>query len=349
LEIEVLLELVACEIEKKVPIPKEFIISKGNYNGFEELVPTILNQLKSTYEFKYNVNYGHHFPDIDIKINGNTYGIELKSRKNGSWKSNGNSVMESITSQHYEEIYLLFGSYHDSLKQTKVKYDKYWKVTSSINVTHSPRFQINMNTTESVFESSNDYNKLRDYSEKEKVIFLQNYLKEKTNGVKWYVPQEDTTIRPININTLNKEQKNSLITETMILFPQDFFNTIDDNTTIRSKYNRASEHLIVNHFCYSNSFRDLFSAGGKWTYNHTKFPQIFRLLHDNKEYFIENLNNANEDFRNTCYESWGEFYRNKLSSNFKESYFEVIDYLGVCNFAPLVESLPNRQLSSLIK
>ncbi|WP_054745673.1 hypothetical protein [Amylolactobacillus amylophilus] len=252
------LNLFKSKIEDLNPINKKYLISRGNQNGFEDLVPeiaeTIKTEISDTTIFDYKVHLGHHFPDMDLIVNGDCFGLELKSRSNGSWDTNGNSVFESITDEDYQDIFLLFGSKEPGKDHLLVRFDYYWKVTSAINVTHSPRFKINMDTNESVFKDAQEYYQLRDKTEMEKVAFLQNYLKEHTTGTKWFVPQDSSSesIKPTSLNLLPQNIQNQVKAEVLVLFPQDLI------TSKKANYARAHEFIITNHFYYSSSFRDFF-------------------------------------------------------------------------------------------
>lgn len=345
-----ILALLKNKIETMIPIEKKYTISQGNNNGFEVLVPEVLEDIKyeTDYSFDYHVHLGHHFPDIDILINDKKYGLELKSRKNGIWQTNGNSIFESITGSDYEEMYILFGSYQEMSQQIQVRYDKYWKVLSDIKVTHSPRFSINMDTTNSVFESSAEYEILRSASEPEKVKFVQNHLKSSTKGFKWYVTQ-DNEVQPINLSSLNKEDINRIIMETMVLYPQDIFKSVGGGQRIKSDYTRASQYIISTYYYFSPSFRDFFSAGGQWFYNGIKLPQVFRILHENRELLIEILEKANQEFIDLCNDSWNEIGIDISSTDYKNSYIEVLNFLGRNNFKDIVNQLPMQRLSTLIE
>lgn len=119
------LSLFKSKIESQNPIEKIYLESKGNQNGFEKLVPEIAEEIKKEINnekiFDYIVHLGHHFPDLDLLINEQRFGLELKSRNNGTWDTLGNSIFESITSTNY----LLFGSKEPEADHILVKYEEY--------------------------------------------------------------------------------------------------------------------------------------------------------------------------------------------------------------------------------
>ncbi len=342
MEIKEVLELIKKKIEAINPVPSKYLVSRGNNNGFEELVPEIAKEVSQEIsdDLGVIVHYGHHFPDMDLILNGRRYGIELKSRNNGSWDTNGNSVFESISDEEYEEIFVLFGSHIKGAAQIKVRYRPYWEVTSAITVTHSPRFKINMNTDNSVFKSEEEYSALRKMSEEEKVLFLQQYLKANTAGVKWFVPQQ-SGIKPTSINLLEKDIQRKRIAEVLVIFPQDLI-------AQKSDYNRSAEYLITTYYYYSSSFRDFFSAGGKWKIGEVEFPQIFKRVFDNRLIIREILEDANDSFKNLAYQSWGEIPISLKKDSFLEDYKRVLDYLGNKSFLNILQQSNIKNISALI-
>ena len=342
------LNLFKSKIEALNPIDKKYLISRGNQNGFEDLVPEIAEAIKIEIAnpniFDYKVHLGHHFPDMDLIVNGECFGLELKSRNNGSWDTNGNSVFESITDEDYQDILLLFGSKEPRKDHLLVRFDYYWKVTSAINVTHSPRFKINMDTTESVFKDAQEYHQLRDKTETEKVSFLQNYLKEHTTGTKWFVPQDSSSesIKPTSLNLLPQNIQNQVKAEVLVLFPQDLI------TSKKANYARAHEFIITNHFYFSSSFRDFFSAGGKWERNNVEFPQSVGTFHSLSSEIRYILNNSNSEFQKLAYESWNTLELPLNRTSFYDDYCKVVDLIGRVNFYPELQDSKIQKLFNLL-
>ncbi|MCO0817273.1 hypothetical protein [Lactococcus lactis] len=324
-------------LEKIVDLDKnKYLKSTSSYNGFEKLIIDSKDDFLLTGDFQYNViiepNFGHHFPDLDIFIDGVKYGVELKSRKDGSWVNNGGSVFESQTSQGYKEIYIFFGTYNEKQGDTsyKIKYRPHWEVAENVSVTHSPRYFYNMNATTSLFTSSEQYLSLRD-SREDIEKFVQQVLRSSANGPKWYLSSdEDNQVNPILITTLNDDIQIKVYSEIAVLYPQDLFS----NT--RTKFNRAAAFMMNSYFYYSSSLRDSFSAGGKWTpefypeiYQNTKvFPHIIKNLKrwSNE---IENVCRIqSDDFKEKAYESWKSLDITFEKIDFLADYKKVIDHLG---------------------
>lgn len=301
-EISKLLNSLKENIQDRKGLEKKFTDSKGESNGFERLVLEELEKLQCSsiinhsFSFQYEAKFKKHFPDIDIFINNIKYGIEVKSRqkdKNSSiWTTNGNSVIESITSQGYKEIYIFFGVCDNLTKSYEVRFDYYWKVISDIKVTHSPRFSINMNisTEDQVFKSHDEYQKLRECTESDKVDFIRTYLQHNTVGNKWYTSnglQEDIRVSPLPLKLLDKNKRDLIISEVMIIYAHSLI------SSSKANYDEIAEYLIEEYFVFSSSLRDIFSAGGKHIIKEQEFPKIIKKYQENlyKIEYILKLNN----------------------------------------------------------
>ena len=160
---------------------KKYFKSNGNSNGFEKLFDeNIIDYLKVKYQHEnisFNLITGQHFPDMDIIIDRNKYGVELKSSQQGEWSIPGNSTLESQTDDDYNMIYLIFGSRTTDDYKYEILYDEYWRVASQIKVTHSPRFIIDMKAQQTVFKDNDDYEEFRCKDKRNKSKFLRAPLK----------------------------------------------------------------------------------------------------------------------------------------------------------------------------
>lgn len=291
--------------------------SKGNDNGFEKLIEFIIPDIEKQFSgVTINLISGHHFPDVDIVINGIKFGLELKSSQRGLWAIPGNSIFESISEDNYSDTYLMFASRKKDpstkqfVFQYEIKYKKYWEVTSSISVTHSPRFIINMDSQDSVFNSLLEYDEFRKMSNESKATFAQRILREKADGVKWYTSSEVESIKVTNFSDLSNDRKKELITELLVLFPTDVLRK-------RNDYTRCTNYLIDKYYIYSKSLRDVFSAGGKINKNGVEIPQTLQnfLNHINS---IQNiLEHANDEFKKVAYECWGILPKEDFLSDYQ--------------------------------
>jgi hypothetical protein len=104
---------------------------------------------KTVLEGKIELISGFKFPDIIINT---IYGLEVKSTIKESWKSTGNSILESNRVPNISKIMIIFGKLS---KPISFKCDLYENCLSDIRITHSPRYQIDMNTQKTIFEKLN--------------------------------------------------------------------------------------------------------------------------------------------------------------------------------------------------
>lgn len=319
-KVEAVLYFIQSYIESKI-WDEKFFKSKGNDNGFENLMDFIIPKIKSQFpEIGIELITGHHFPDMNILIDNQKFGVELKSSQKGTWTIPGNSIFESISENDYKEIYILFGSRKKDtatkkfVPQYNVKYRKYWQATSSIAVTHSPRFVINMDAKEGVFSNLEEYEHFRKMPDEEKASFAQKILREKAGGVKWYVAPEVDSIKVTNYSDLSNDRKYELLTELFVLFPTDVLRKKND-------YTRCMNYLIDKYYIYSKSLRDVFSAGGKIEKNGVLIPQTLQTFIEHKQGIISALENSNEEFKQVAYSCWGILPK----TDFISDYHLVVD------------------------
>jgi len=344
--IETLLKKLKADIEN-YPVTEKHLKSSSNANGFEDLVADIIKNINLP-NIKFHIHYGKHFPDIDVLINNKKYGIELKSRLNGGWTNNGGSIFESVTSQDYENIYLLFGSINKSKDNYfKVRYCPYWQSLTDIKVTHKPRYYIDLTNKNSIFDSQESYEKLRNASENEKNIYVQEILRTRSNKPQWYLTEPDE-IYPTAFNDLPEEKKKNIIAEFFILFPHDLINT-NRHEKNKSNYKRISKVLVSKHFYYDSSIRDLFSAGGVFKINGIDFPQIIKKMIEYREILEKILESADADFQFAAYNFWYEIgFKADKNINFYNNYLKLLDHLGENNFKNTLYNSNTESLSTLI-
>ncbi|MCY8268728.1 hypothetical protein MOC48_20570, partial [Bacillus haynesii] len=227
---------VFAEMKKFSVITNEFNVSKVEHNG------------------------SHSFPDLKVTFSNNTiYGVEIKFSASGNWKSKGNSVFESLSNKElddraYKDIYVFFGrkpKAREDIQNLEVRFAPYGSSIDKIEVTHSPRFSINMNQKESnlmnLFGLDNTYADFRIKKNEEKNKLLRTYFQQvtkKSSFDKWYMPDstgEEPTVEPLLFSSLKEAQRQQIIAESFILFPFDL---------IRKKayYMNVVPYMISKHF-----------------------------------------------------------------------------------------------------
>lgn len=233
------------------------------------------------------------FPDI---VDDEFFGVEVKSTTSDKWQSFGNSVMESTRVPTADRIYVLFGKLGG---EPDVIVKKYEECLSEIKVTHSPRYQIDMrlNPGETILEKmGTSYDELR--TQTEPIKSIREYYKKllKPGQSLWWMGDtlDESTAPPIikNYSELSREEKNQIMAEAMIMFPEIFSGT-------QKKYQRLAAYLAASHSVVSPNLRDEFSAGGVYKINRDGteliFPHVVGEMIDLKEKIKEFLSTQNEE------------------------------------------------------
>lgn len=339
------------ELKKKIEADSKYLeCSSGD--DFEKCVQECLDLLRKDKIFPavFEHNGAHAFPDLTIFCgNGKRYGLEIKFSQSGNWHSNGNSVFESISNKSklvdsYEEIYLIFGRKpkdRESIGHLEVKYNKYSEVISRIEVTHSPRYAIDMN-----FESDGKflgtdrkYEEFRLLSTEEKNQILRDYFTAHREGEnKWYIPisssisseDGDVSVGVTLFSSLAITQKNKLISEAFILYLSHLFKSPTADYSLVAKY-YAEEYFVAD-----SSLRDKFSASGKFEIfnDGNRYPRIYQTFIAHIEDIKDTLRNPTAEFVEKCYETW------KNEQDFVGIQFNELDPIEVsfnkiiANYAP---------------
>lgn len=333
-------------------LASKYLESKGNSNGFEklmqeEIIGEFNSKAPSLFHEKVELipRFKHHFPDIDLKINDELYGIELKSRNNGSWTTLGGSVIESISDDDYKEIYLLFATFNKKKGETayRVRYMPYWQAADAIKVTHSPRFEIDLDTDNHVFSSNEDYRNLRQMNEKDTIRFIQEALKKSTKKLTWYASLNEE-VPPTRYSTLDKATKDSIKAESLVLFPNDLLHALP-NGMARANYSNLQEYLMTQH--YVSTTRDIFSAGGKVSIHNVNFPKIVDKYREYKDNILSLLNTDDPEFAQLAYEKW-QWPASVAKTNLKHDFKMVLDKCGDKYLSQLLSQASVKKLSDLI-
>lgn len=222
------------------------------------------------------------FPDIGYE----NFGLEVKTTKADSWTCLGNSIMEGTRREEVDQIYLIF------LKRggtPEVRFKRYDDCISDIKITHSPRYEINMDVEadETVFSiMGTDYNHFRD--DPEKIKNLRDFYKRK--GVKsWWLDEGSgesvTEMELYAFGGLPQERKHEIMIELFCYFPE----------ILGSDYDAAATYLVSKGI-YNKSFRDEVSASGQIDLRIDDTPhrasRVFKFIFENlgeiKDYLEEN-------------------------------------------------------------
>lgn len=212
---------------------------------------------------------GKSFPDIIID---RTYGVEVKTTATGTATLCGNSIYETYNKYDImpSNINLISGDLFNKTAITK----NYFDSIVSINVTHSPRFMLNISNDipeESVFDSigieANDF-VLAD-KQKKTEIFQKYARKNHPSGSCWYISQSPMITM---ISSLSKDEYALLVAEGIILFPA----MISSNS--RTKYEGFTMWMASEKGIVSSNVRDIFSAGGRVEIDGISYPGIMKII-----------------------------------------------------------------------
>lgn len=235
----------------------------------------------SPFHDKIELISGHKFPDIVID---NVYGVEVKTSKS-DWKSLGNSVLETTRVDSVKDIYLYFAKLSNPIE---FKYRPYQECLYDVAVTHSPRYLIDMNLEigKTIFDKIKlPYNNLIQLDNPVKP-FVEYYKSLAKSGEEtwWMGSNEETIVSPLLsfLNDLNRNERNIILAETFILFPEVF----------QSKFHRVATYLVIKYGLTSWNLRDFYSSGGKKTirfnnYIFNNLPAIYKTFFDLKDYYLK--------------------------------------------------------------
>ncbi|CAM2762715.1 hypothetical protein [Legionella worsleiensis] len=253
------------------------------------------------------------FPDIISKIEQNKWiGIEVKTSQK-DWKCFGNSIFENTRIKEVENIFIFFLKSKPNLS---CRWDYYAHCIESINITHSPRYQINMNLLEegkeNIFTLFNvTYDEFRALSVEDRMDYVRKLKKKEVgaNMALWWLPSnendeaDDSKLAIKLLSELPKSKKNNIISRAIICFPELFLKKSPH------KYHRVAKWLAAEFGVVSHSLRDEFSAGGQIKVQIAKnqflIPRIYELLITLRDEILFLFKTMNTDLLS---EYWPDLY-----------------------------------------
>ena len=219
---------------------------------------------------------GRRFPDIVFK--DSPFGVEIKTAQKG-WSCLGNSVAASTLVDGVSEVYLLFGS---GLSPIKARFARYEDAVKSVEVTHSPRYVLDMDVEPGegyLNEIGKNLSEMLSLEDPISCVVEEARKKLKPGEHLWWVSERIGS--PITIrlwNSLKSSEKHDLIAKAFALFPDSILRYPEAN------YSDYIVWLSQRHSILNPSVRDSFTAGGR--VSQLEFgpryledaPQIFRTL-----------------------------------------------------------------------
>jgi len=318
--------------------PSDFVVDGL---GFERIALDALTQAaKGTMlDGKIELISGHRFPDVLARLNNGCYGIEVKSTSQDHWTTTGNSVLESTRIENVKRVYILFGKLCHPIA---FKIRPYEDCLSEVTVTHSPRYQIDMDLPkgETIFDKiGKSYDQVRE-AENPAMPFVEYYRKNLRPGESlwWTGVPNDLDAAPMRMslwNNLSPGEKEKYRIKALVYFPELWSNAQD-------KYSNFLLWLVRRYGIVCGNIRDSFSAGGQVGYEVAGKPitglrHIVKSLIDRRGEFLETLREMSVVEMETY---WGECscgYDDRLSLWLKV----VGDNLSDDEFSVLRRALSN--------
>ncbi len=271
-EFETLLDQVARQLSAEAKA-KPFRESKE----FENRAREILKELGKEHAKDLDLQPpSQSFPDVVLS----NFGIEVKFTTNDTWRSVANSVFEGTRNPSVKEIYLLFGKMGGD---PDVQWGKYGDCVMHVRTSHVPRFEVEINTSKSLFnQMGTTYDAFCRLSEEEKMRHIRKYAKGRLKKGErlWWLDDSEEPGHTLPIEArvyrlLPQEEKRKLRAEAALLCPQ-----IVKSSRTRDKYDDVAIYLNYRGvLCIQ--IRDLFSAGSALGKNNARGGNyVLRALQD---------------------------------------------------------------------
>jgi hypothetical protein len=254
---------------------------------------------------------GQKFPDIliDKFVDGQGYfGVEVKSTKQPHWTTTGNSIFEGTRVDKMDRVFIIFGRMTSPIQFLIRPYEDCLK---DIVVTHSPRYLIDMELQkgETIFDKLEiNYDSFRTLENPAEPIVNYYSNKLKPGETVWWINGTDlgeqNARSPIIrlFNTLSRREQDILRAKMFVYFPEVFL--VNNNT----KYHRAALWMIKYNNIVHPSFRDIFSAGGKYQFRVSGkqyiVPKVIEKLITVEDLVAKELNKIDCEL---ALEMWGDY------------------------------------------
>ena len=160
---------------------------------FEDRVREILKDLLDDENFKIKSNIpAQAFPDIPI----GEYGVEVKFTANDTWRSIGNSILETQRVESVKFIYIIYGKMGGI---PEVKWSDYESSIIHVRTSHVPRFEVEIfpdknSAKESLFKQFGiSYDEFRKLDMSEKMKYIRAYARKIYPDEKlWWIEENNS-------------------------------------------------------------------------------------------------------------------------------------------------------------
>lgn len=197
------------------------------------------------------------FPDIVL----GKFGVEVKFTANDTWRSIANSVFEGTRGANVDQIYVVFGKMGGT---PEVRWGKYEERVMHVRTSHVPRFELEMESRESLFDKMGvPYSVFSKLPIEGRMEHIRKYARgrlKKGDRLWWLedIPEQSHSL-PLGVRlymSLEQDEKRRLRAEAALLCPQ-----IVGSSRTKNKYNDAAMYLLTYRGVLCPQARDLFSAG----------------------------------------------------------------------------------------
>lgn len=303
---------------------------------------------------KIELKSGHFFPDI---VAGTHYGIEVKTTKDDKWTSLGNSVFEGVSDINIRDIYVMFGNLghrKDGILVPEFRFRPYQECLCNISVTHSPRYQIDMNLRkgEGILAKMNtDYLEFKDMDERSKMRLIKNYFKQKAKAegkeeMPWWMDGSTEATLSFFVDA-SEERKEELKCRSYAIF----FCMYSNNNLLR--YKKIALWLCAHYSLLCHSMRDMYTAGGRHKTVHNgqevSYPHIVGELLQRLPKIKALLDNPDDELLEDIADNWEfDYSREDLFGSWMsriELCFSENDELKSVPIRQLIEQVLNPNLS----
>jgi hypothetical protein len=255
-------------------------------------------------ESKIILHSGRKFPDIVFE--NTKFGVEIKTAQKG-WACLGNSVAASTLVDGVSEVYLLFGSGEANFE---ARYSRYEDSVKSVEVTHSPRYILDMDVPDGrsyLRRIGKDLAEMLAMEDPISCVVEEARRNLKPGEHLWWV--SDRAVSPLTIrlwNSIKPDERHVLVASAFAFFPASILGGE------QADYSDFIVWLSQKHSILHPSVRDSFTAGGRVA--QLEFgsgcledaPKVFKTLHRHIASISEVIRSG------VTIEDWAEFYHCRM-------------------------------------
>jgi hypothetical protein len=206
-------------------------------------------------ENKIILHSGRKFPDIVFE--NSKFGVEIKTAQKG-WSCLGNSVAASTLVDGIDQVYLIFCS---GVNNFQVRYGRYEDAVSSVEVTHSPRYMLDMDTPlggSYLYRIGKTLSEMLALDDPISCVVDEARRNLKKGERIWWISEGVSAPLRIRLwKAVKSQEKKTLIASAFALFPSQILRAP------RADYSSFALWLIQRHSILHSNVRDDFSSGGR--------------------------------------------------------------------------------------